>query len=157
MNRILSIFGILILTTCCKSIEIKKNSEFERYVSIFNEAKSKQEKFTGKISKSDNLYLFEYRTNKDSLRSLKFDFNKKTNQLFFNRAEFYKISEKKYTFEDKSFEYYKHKTWNEGLILFNEKYGVLAISNLYGPSLIFLHKKERNLNTEKLILKILNE
>jgi hypothetical protein len=157
MNRTLPVFGILVLIICCKSIELKKNSELERYVSVFNETNSKQEKFTGETSRNGNIYLFEYRTEKDSLRSLKFDFNEKTNQLFFNRTEFYNVAKKKYTFEDKSFKYYKHKTLNKGLILFNEKYGVLAISNLYGPSLIFLQKKERHLNTEKLILKILNE
>jgi hypothetical protein len=38
MNRILLIFGILILIICCKSIDIKKNSESEkkdRYINLF--------------------------------------------------------------------------------------------------------------------------
>jgi len=40
-----------------------------------------------------------------------------------------------------------------GPILFNSKYGILAINNVFGPTIIFLDKKD-NILTEQIIGKL---
>lgn len=149
---------ILILSGCDKN-----ETDFQREASIFNGTTlRKTENFDGTIIKKGNSLIYKYVSQQDSSKTIVVKFNKASDKLFFGMDEYQKVSDLKIIEQDLSsdnFDFFDLKNSYPdatGPILFNEKYGLLAIYNVYGPTIILL-KNKKNKEIENRILKKLNE
>ncbi len=159
MTRLIGfLFIILILSSCDEN-----KPEFQRAASIFNGITfRKTENFDGTIIKKENSIIFKYVSQQDSSKTIEVKFDKNSEKLFFGIDEYQKISERKINEQDLStlnfdfFELENPYTDGTGPIVFNQEYGLLAINNVFGPTIILLKNKEDK-EIEKRILKKLNE
>ena len=150
---------ILIFTICfgCSN----KNSEWksEMNATIFFGAEPKNEKFNLTFKKKGNKLNFKYVNKIDTTKTIAINKIIDTDTLLFGFDKFVKTSKKPFTndeLQELEFDYYDTLDYADdatGPILFNEKYGLLGINNVYGPTIIFLDKKNDYL-TEYIIDKL---
>ncbi|CAL2078583.1 hypothetical protein [Tenacibaculum sp. 190524A05c] len=138
---------ILILTICFGCSD--KNSEWKSEMNaiIFFGAEPKNEKFNLTFNKTENTLNFKYVNQIDTTKTIAINKIIDADTLLFGFDKFVKISKKTFINDELQgleFDYYEKLDYVDdatGPILFNEKYGLLAINNVYGPTIIFLDKK----------------
>src|SRR5690606_9097692 len=138
-----------------------KNSEWksEMNATIFFGAEPKNEKFNLTFTKTENTLNFKYVNQIDTTKTIAINKIIDADTLLFGFDKFVKTSKKPFTNDELQgleFDYYETLDYADdatGPILFSEKYGLLAINNVYGPTIIFLDKKNDYL-TEYIIDKL---
>ncbi len=132
----------------------------EREASIHFGKDPKNEKFMLTFYKKGDTLNYRYVSEMDSSKTITIEKIENSNFLFFDDK--YIASNKKSfrnnKLNDLEFEYYDLENPvidGTGPILFNSEYGLLAINNVFGPTIIFLDKKDNNL--AELIIEKLNE
>ena len=152
---------ILIFTFCFGCSE--KNTEWksEMNATIFFGSEPKNEKFSLTFNKTDNSLNYKYVNQLDTSKIILIRKIIQSDSLLFGFEKFLKTGKEWYRNEklnDLEFEFYELEypvTDGTGPILFNSDYGLLAINNVYGPTLIFLDKEDNKLTEQ--ILTVLNE
>ena len=152
---------ILIFTLCFGCSE--KNTEWksEMNATIFFGSEPKNEKFYLTFNKTDNSLNYKYVNQIDSLKTISIRKIIQSDSLLFGFEKFLKTDKESYRNEklnDLEFEFYELEnpvTDGTGPILFNSDYGLLAINNVFGPTIIFLDEKDNELTEH--ILTALNE
>ncbi|SIR26740.1 hypothetical protein [Maribacter ulvicola] len=152
---------ILIFTFClgCSEKNTKRKSEIN--ATIFFGAKSKNEKFNLTFDKTDNSLNYKYVNQIDTSKTILIRKIIQSDSLLFGFEKFLKADKESYRnkkLSDLGFEFYVLEnlvTDGTGPILFNSDYGLLAINNDYGPTLIFLNKEDNEFTEQ--ILTALNE
>ncbi|MCM5662139.1 hypothetical protein [Galbibacter mesophilus] len=123
---------------------------------IFFGAEPKNEKFNLTFKKTENTLNFKYVNHIDTTKTIAINKIIDADTLLFGFDKFVKTSKKPFTNDELQglvFDYYDTLDYADdatGPILFSEKYGLLAINNVYGPTIIFLDKKNDYL-TEHII------
>ena len=138
---------ILTLFICFSCSEKNTQWKAERNATIFF-GSEKDEKFELSFIKNGELLSYKYVNQIDSTKTIFIKKTTNSNSIFWGTEKF--VMDKRKTFNDEKlndleFEFYNmEKTVNDGTgpILFNSEYGLLAINNVYGPTLIFLKKKD---------------
>ena len=126
---------------------------------IFFGAEPKNEKFNLTFKKTQNTLNFKYVNQIDTTKTIVINKIIDADTLLFGFDKFVKTSKKSFTNDELQgleFDYYETLDYADdatGPILFSEKYGLLAINNVYGPTIIFLDKKNDYL-TEYIIDKL---
>ncbi|WP_156339996.1 hypothetical protein [Nonlabens sp. YIK11] len=126
---------------------------------IFFGAVPKNEKFNLTFKKSKNTLNFRYVNQIDTTKTIAISKIINADTLLFGFDKFLKTNKKPFTNDELQgleFDYYDTIDYADdatGPILFNEKYGLLAINNVFGPTIIFLDKKDDYL-TEYIIDKL---
>ncbi len=149
----------MIFTICfgCSEKNIEWNSE--KNATIFFGSESKNEKFTLTFNKTDKSLNYNYVNQIDTTKTILIRKVTGSDSLLFGFEKFIITSKEPYRnkkLNDLEFDYYdlvNPVTDGTGPILFNSKYGLLAINNVYGPTIIFLDKKNDSL-TEQIIDKL---
>lgn len=145
MKRIISFLFIILFLSGCD----KNKAAFQREGSIFNgETLMKTENFDGIILEKEKFLVYKYISQKDSSKTITVKFDKTSERMFFGPDEYQKVvgrkineqSLSKYDFE--FFELVDPSIDGTGPILFNPDYGLLAINNVFGPTIILLKSKE---------------
>ncbi|WP_146105155.1 hypothetical protein [Nonlabens arenilitoris] len=123
---------------------------------IFFGSESKNEKFNLTFNKTKNSLNYKYVNQIDTSKTIFIKKIIQSDSLLFGFDKFVKTSKKPFTNDELQgleFDYYDTLDYADdatGPILFSEKYGLLAINNVYGPTIIFLDKKNDYL-TEHII------
>lgn len=141
----------------------ENNSEWsaEKNATIFFGAEPKNEKFNLTFSKKENSLSFKYVNQIDTTKTIEISKIIDADTLLFGFDKFLKTNQTPFTNDELlglEFEFYETIDYADdatGPILFNQKYGLLAINNVYGPTIIFLD--ERNDSLTERIIKKLNE
>lgn len=126
---------------------------------IFFGVEPKNEKFNLTFKKTENTLNFNYVNQIDTTKTIAINKIIDADTLLFGFDKFIKTSKKPFTNDELQgleFDYYETLDYADdatGPILFSEKYGLLAINNVYGPTIIFLDKKNDYL-TEYIIDKL---
>jgi|SRR5690554_1214152 len=156
------IIGILLITIILSGCD-KKNTDFQREATIFNGITlMKIENFNGTILKKENFLIYKYVSQEDSSKTISVKFDKSSERLFFGTEEYQKVKGRKINEQNLSedtfdfFDLENSYADATGPILFNTEYGLLAINNVFGPTIIFLKNKE-DAEIKKRILKELRE
>jgi len=154
-------YFILVFFICSNCSEEKTEWKTEREVSIHFGGKPKDEKFNLSFKKKEDLLTYNYVSQIDTTKNINITIRKDLDSLFFNFDKFLIFDKEPFHNEklnDFEFNYSIQEdsmTDGTGPILFNVEYGLLAINNVFGPTLIFLEKKDDDLI--KLILSELND
>ena len=133
----------------------------EKNATIFFGAEPKNEKFNLTFNKTENSLNFKYVNPIDTEKTIEIRKIIDTDTLLFGFDKFVKTDKTPFTnneLQDLRFEFYDTIDYADdatGPIVFNEKYGLLAINNVYGPTIIFLDKRNDSLTDR--IVKKLNE
>ncbi|WBX70342.1 hypothetical protein [Tenacibaculum retecalamus] len=152
---------ILIFTICFGCSESNPGWNKEMNATIFFGAEPKNEKFKLTFNKTGNSLSYKYVNQIDSSKTITIRKLIDADTLFFGIDKFLKTDKiplTNYEFQDLEFEFYDTIDYADdstGPILFNSKYGLLAINNIYGSTIIFLN--ERNDSLTEMIIKKLNE
>ncbi|MCZ4320362.1 hypothetical protein O4H26_15335 [Aequorivita viscosa] len=152
---------ILTFTICFGCSETNAEWNTEMNATIFFGAEPKNEKFKLTFNKTDNSLNYKYVNQVDTTKRIAIRKIIDTDTLLFGFDKFLKTDKKPFTNDELQgleFEFYDTIDYADdatGPILFNPKYGLLAINNVYGPTIIFLN--ERNDNLTEMIIKKLNE
>lgn len=143
----------------CSEKSTEKNSEIN--ATIFFGSEPKNEKFNLTFSNNEKSLNFIYVSQIDTTKTVVISKIKNTDTLLFGFERFLKTDKKPLTNDNLKgleFEFYDTVDYADdatGPILFNPKYGVLAINNVYGPTIIFLNEKDNELTEQ--IFTALNE
>ncbi|RZS93933.1 hypothetical protein [Aquimarina brevivitae] len=156
--RILVIY-ILISTICFGCTDNNSNWSSEKFATIFYGSKIKNEKFRLTFTKTDRSQKYTYVNLIDTTKTFSIKKIMDSNTIFFGFEKFIKTNTK--SFKDNKlnsieFDYYHLEdpvTDGTGPILFNSSYGLLAIKNIFGPTVILLDSKDHNL-AERIIDKL---
>jgi hypothetical protein len=122
----------------------------------------KTESFVGTLIEKENNLIYNYVSKSDSTKNISVEFNKNTNQLHFGSNEYIILNQNSFSEQSLSqneFDYYySRESYADatGPILFNSEYGLLAINNVFGPTIIFLNKNSSD-NLQRKILTDLTE
>lgn len=138
-----------------------ENSEWSSEINatIFFGAKKKSEKFNLTFNKTDNILNFKYVNQIDTTKTIEISKIRDSDTLLFGFDKFVKTDRKPFTnnkLQNLRFEFYDTIDYADdatGPILFNQNYGLLAINNVYGSTIIFLDKRIDSL-TEKIVKKL---
>ena len=156
MKRTIGFLSLILILSGCD----KNETDFQREASIFNGTTLRKiENFEGTIKKKGNSLIYKYVSQQDSSKTIEVKFNKASGQLFFGMDEYQKVIDRKVIEQDLSsdnFDFFDlENSYPDatGPILFNEKYGLLAIYNVYGPTIILLKNKQ----DKEIRKRILNE
>lgn len=128
---------------------------------IFFGAEPKNEKFNLTFSKTENSLNFKYVSQIDTTKTIVISKIIDSDTLLFGFDKFLKTDKKPLTNDELQgleFEFYDTVDYADdatGPILFNPKYGLLAINNVYGPTIVFLNEKDSELTEQ--IFTALNE
>jgi hypothetical protein len=128
---------------------------------IFFGAEPKNEMFNLTFSKKENSLNFKYVNQIDTTKTIAISKIIDADTLLFGFDKFLKTDKTPLTNDELQgleFEFYDTIDYADdatGPILFNPKYGLLAINNVYGPTIVFLN--ERNDSLTEMIIKKLNE
>lgn len=154
MKKSNTILILFIFLSSCVDKESKRT--FERTAVIYNGLEEKKvEKFNVIATKRENL-VYKYVSQIDSTKIININFDKNSQELFFGSKRF--IRSKRFNYSEKKlvsdlFYYYyssEPSVDETGPLLFNEEYGLLAIYNVYGPTIIFLN--DETLDLKKIVL-----
>lgn len=149
------------LTICFGCSE--KNSEWsiEKNATIFFGSEPKNEKFTLTFTEKGKSLNYKYVNRVDTTKTITIRKIRNSDSLFFGFDKFIKSNKRPFKNEELQgleFEFYDTSDYADdatGPILFNSKYGLLAINNVFGPTIIFMDEKNENLAEN--ILKKINE
>ena len=154
MKRIIGFLSIILILSGCD----KNETDFQREASIFNGTTlRKTENFDGTIIKKGNSLIYKYVSQQDSSKTIAIKFDKNSGKLYFGTEEYEKVSGLKITEQDLSsnnFDFFNLKNPYAdatGPILFNQDYGLLAINNEFGPTIILLKNKEDKETRERIL------
>ncbi|MDT0648435.1 hypothetical protein RM545_17240, partial [Zunongwangia sp. F260] len=157
MKRVIKFILVIVFFSNCSNSS--DNRTFERTAVIYNGFEEKrEEKFTANVGSKINL-IYKYVSQTDSTKTVSIKVGEDS-QLYFEPFEFIRSDRnglKAENLSDDLFHYYELKdpvTDGTGPILFNEDYGLLAIYNVYGPTIIFLN--DETLEMKNQILDSLN-
>ncbi|NEV95030.1 hypothetical protein G3567_12875 [Psychroflexus sp. YR1-1] len=131
----------------------------EKNATIYFGSEPKNEKFTLTFNKTDKSLNYKYVNQIDTTKTITIRKIRNSDSLFFGSGKFIKNDKIPFSNDELQgleFEYYETVDYSEdatGPILFNPKYGLLAINNVYGPTIILLDEKNDSL-TEKIIKKL---
>tara|TARA_R110000868_G_scaffold3285_5_gene21483 strand:+ start:5376 stop:5855 length:480 start_codon:yes stop_codon:yes gene_type:complete len=155
------VYYILILFICsnCSKENIQWTSK--RETTTHYGGKPKKEIFILSFLKKGDTLQYEYISEIDSAKTVLIKTIKNSNSLSFGGTKF--INSDRELFSNQKlnnfeFDYYNLEypvTDGTGPILFNEQYGLLAINNVFGPTIIFLEKMDDDLT--ELIISELNK
>ena len=126
---------------------------------IFFGAEPKNEKFNLTFSETNNSLNYKYVNQIDTTKTIEISKIRDADTLLFGFDKFEKTDRKPFTnnkLQNLRFEFYDTIDYADdatGPILFNQNYGLLAINNVYGPTIIFLDKRIDSL-TEKIVKKL---
>jgi hypothetical protein len=137
----------LIFTFCfgCSDKYYEWKSEIN--AKIFFGAEPKNEKFNLTFKKTKKTLNFRYVNQIDTTKTIAIRKIINSDTLPFGFDKFLKNNKKPFTNDELQgleFDYYDtidNADDATGPILFNEKYGLLAINNVFGPTIIFMDKK----------------
>ncbi len=150
---------ILIFTICLGCSEKSTERSSEMNATIFFGKQPKNEKFNLTFSKTENSLNFKYVNQIDTTKTIAINKIIDADTLFFGFDKYLKTDKKPFTNEELQsleFEFYDTIDYADdatGPILFNQKYGLLAINNVYGPTIIFLDERNDSL-TERIFIKL---
>ncbi|RBW59691.1 hypothetical protein DS884_08120 [Tenacibaculum sp. E3R01] len=152
-----SLFGILIsllLVFSCSKKETVLTGETKLYIRGIDSLK-RVENYNYKIEKNSDSIIYTYKNLNNSEKDFSIKYFPKSNTLKWFSEEFIIIKKEKYLNEKISktaFDLYTEKETksHNNLILFNKKNGVLGISNMWNPGLIFLNN-EKLINQNKIV------
>lgn len=137
------IFIIFFVISCVN----KKDSL--REVSIYYGSElNKTETFKRSVSKNKNLLIYRYESQKDSSKVITIRYDKSSKELMSMTDNFIKTKGqniKEQSISNEEFSFFISKNSNAdstGPIIFNQDYGLLAINNSFGPTIIFLRNKK---------------
>ncbi|MCL8009565.1 hypothetical protein [Gelidibacter japonicus] len=141
----------------------EKNPEWkaEREASIHFGGEPKNENFVLSFHRKGDTLIYNYVGKIDSTKTINIQKVENSNILFFGFGKFIESNRKSFRnqkLKDLEFKYYHLEnpgTHGTGPILFNSEYGLLAINNVYGPTIVFLEVKDNNLT--EMIINNLNE
>jgi len=138
-NYILILF--ILISSCSSNNEIRT---LERTAVIFNGYNElMEEMFNATIINKGGL-KYKYVSQVDSTKTIEITINEDSQEISFGFDEYRRadrIGFKEEKLSDKIFHYYDMKEPvidGTGPILFNDDYGLLAINNVFGPTIIFL-------------------
>ncbi|WP_108805586.1 hypothetical protein [Aquimarina sp. Aq107] len=157
MRKILTY--ILLLTICFGCFEKKTEWKTERSAIIFFSSEPKNETFTLTFKKNENSLIYQYVSHIDTSKTIFIKKTLESNFILFGSEKFIKTDKKPFKNEklnDLEFEFYNIEnpiTDGTGPILFNPTYGLLAINNVFGPTIIFLDEKNDTI-TQQIITKL---
>jgi len=144
MKRLIIFILVIVFFSNCSNRS--GNRTFERTAVIYNGFEEiREEKFTAIVSNKENR-AYKYVSQIDSTKIVNIKFGEDS-QLYFGPDELIlsdRTGLKAENLSDDLFNYYDLKvtvTDGTGPILFNEDYGLLAINNVFGPTIIFLNDK----------------
>jgi hypothetical protein len=152
---------ILTFTICLGCSEKSTERSSEMNATIFFGAEPKNEIFNLTLSKTENSLNFKYVNQIDTTKTIAISKIIDADTLLFGFNKFLKTDKTPLTNDELQgleFEFYDTIDYADdatGPILFNPKYGLLAINNVYGPTIVFLN--ERNDSLTEMIIKKLNE
>jgi hypothetical protein len=153
MKILVTIF-VLFFSSCSNN---DVNQTFERTAVIYNGlVEKKEEKFTANVS-SKEIRLYKYVSQIDSTKIIEIKFDKRSKVLFFGPNEFIlsdRMGFKEEKLSQDLFDYYYLKdpiTDGSGPILYNDDYGLLAINNVFGPTIILLNEDTIDFKNQILI------
>jgi len=152
------IFAFILTFTICFGCTEKKS---EINASIFFGTDPKNEKFNLTFNKTEKSLNYKYINQIDTTKTISIRKIINSDSLRFGYQKFLKTDRKSFRNEklnDLEFEFYemvKPVTDGTGPILFNSHYGLLAIKNGLGPTIIFLDNKDITLAQQ--IIDNLNE
>lgn len=157
MNRIIGFFLIILVSSGCN----ENKTDFRREAAIFNGTTLKKtESFDGTVLRKEDLLIYKYVSGQDSSKTISIKFDKTSDKLFFGTDEYEKVSGRKITeqgLSNDNFDFFELKNPyadGTGPILFNQEYGLLAISNVFGPTIILLKNKEDKEIRERILSKL---
>ncbi len=150
---------ILVIFICFSCSE--KNTEWTstRNSTIFFGSEPKKEEFKLTFNKTDKSLNYKYVSQIDTSKTIFIKQLADSDTLLFGHEKFIKTDKKPFRdnkFHDIEFDFYDLEnpvTDGTGPVLFNSKYGLLAINNIYGPTIIFLEEKDDAL-TEQIIAEL---
>lgn len=157
MRKILTY--ILLLTICFGCFEKKTEWKTERSAIIFFSSEPKNETFTLTFKKNENSLIYQYVSHIDTSKTIFIKKTLESNFILFGSEKFIKTDKKPFKNEklnDLEFEFYNIEnpiTDGTGPILFNPTYGLLAINNVFGPTIVFLDEKNDTI-TQQIITKL---
>ncbi|TBN02624.1 hypothetical protein EYD45_10855 [Hyunsoonleella flava] len=150
---------ILIFSIFFNCSEKDINWKTERNAIIFFGSEPKEEKFILTFNRNGDSLNCRYVNHIDSSKVI--SIRKIKDSLFFGFEKFTNRNRKSFSskrLNNLKFEFYNLKdplVDGTGPILYNEEYGLLAIHNVYGPTIIFLKEKD-DILIEK-VMKVLND
>ncbi|WP_299399147.1 hypothetical protein [uncultured Gelidibacter sp.] len=150
---------ILIISSGCS--EYNTEWKAERAATIDFGTAPKNENFILSFHKRGDTLNYKYVSIIDSTKHISIQKIAHSNTLFFGFDKFIRSDRPSFRnpkLNDLEFDYYDLETPimdGTGPILYNLEYGLLAINNVYGPTIIFLEEKDNNLTEQ--IVKQLNK
>ncbi len=148
MNFTIKLFILFILCGCSKKI----TQTHQRTVYINHGNQPKFEDFSFTYKENDNSKVYSYRSINDTLKYI--EIVKINDVLVFGHNEFKRLENKQILYnniDNQSFNFYYSKYPGEdetGPLMFSDNYGLLGIYNVFGPNLIFLNTKNKELAKE---------
>ncbi|GGD14724.1 hypothetical protein [Hyunsoonleella pacifica] len=141
----------------CSEKNVERKTEMDAI--ILYGAELREERFISTFTRNGDSLNYKYVNRIDSSKVISIRKIKDSNFLFFGFEKF--ISINKRPFISKKLDNLKFGFYNlespvvdgTGPILYNEDYGLLAVNNVYGPTIIFL-KEEDDVLIEKIINKL---
>ncbi|GAA3642237.1 hypothetical protein [Flavivirga jejuensis] len=136
------ITSILIFTLCLGCSDEKTEWQIERNAIIFFGCKLKNEKFTLSFKQTNKSLNYEYVNEIDSSKTIFIKKLKDSNSLLFGGEKFIKTDKEPFRnlmFQGLEFDFYDLEnpvSDGTGPIIFNSKFGLLAIKNVFGPTII---------------------
>jgi len=159
MKRLITVLILFIFFSSCSNQDEKRT--FERTAVIYNGLQErKEEKFSANVTHGENL-VYKYVSQIDSTKIVDIQFDKNLQELYFGPEQFIRSDRAGFIEEklsDDLFYYYDSKepvVDGTGPLLFNEEYGLLAIYNVFGPTIIFLN--DETIELKKRVLDSLNQ
>lgn len=150
---------ILIISSGCS--EYTTEWKADRAATIDFGTAPKNENFTLSFHKRGDTLYYKYVSKIDSTKRITIQKTAHSNSLFFGFNKFIRSNKPSFRnpkLNDLEFDYYDLEDPvmdGTGPILFNLEYGLLAINNVFGPTIVFLEEKDTNLTAQ--IVKQLNK
>lgn len=144
-------FVLFTLYSCTEEQKVDKESRFA--IIHWGFITSSEDWQVSKEVLGDTL-LFQYVSLNDSSKTIDLQFLKSSNAIFLSADEYITDDSRNYQYEELSqdeFKLYYSKDGGDdatGPLVFNEDYGLVALINVYGPSIILLNEKNDQLEIE---------
>ncbi|OUS02322.1 hypothetical protein A9Q86_04080 [Flavobacteriales bacterium 33_180_T64] len=142
--------------------EVYKTTFANRNQFIFSNDIPKEREYFMTLEMRKEIWKYDYEYDADSEKNMKFIYDLKSDILNFGFSEFKPINGTEFKVEElselpfKKYELTDPIVDGTGPILFNQKYGVLAIGNVMAPDFVYLPRKKDKIMAES-IRKILTE
>ena len=162
LNRFLHILLVLILIGCSGSDKNESIiTETRILCGISNDSLKIRTEYQLIIKTNDTLIRYEYKSQKDSTRNFSATFRINQNELIIALSKYRKREDNQsenLKFSDYAFHFYdlpnSTVTDEMGPVLFNTKYGILAIGNPLGPAAAFIDDDPSSAQVERIFEKL---